>query len=135
MEMSLFERASRHGYKFESSIGNIGLDQLWGLPLTHATKVSLNDVARRAYSKLNDARDNVDFVGSSTQDPAVPALRDKLEIVKRVIEVKKGEQDTAEKAKVRADQKRRLTELLAEKEDEALKGKSADEIKALLAAL
>lgn len=135
MEMSLFERASRYQYKFDSNVGQIGVDQLWNLPLTHATKVSLNDIARRVYDRLGRARENVDFVGASTEDPTVPVLRDKLEIVKRVIAVRKAENDAKDRERNRSQQKEKLVALLSEKEDEALRGKSAEEIRQLLAAL
>jgi hypothetical protein len=56
----------------------------------------------------------------------------KIEIVKYIVSVKLEEESLRLKAKEKKEQKQKLLELLAEKQDESLKGKSIEEIKAML---
>ena len=62
-------------------------------------------------------------------------LENMLEIVKHVIAVKIDERKRADAAADRADKRRKLIEALANKQDDAIRNLSEDEIRAKLAEL
>ena len=59
----------------------------------------------------------------------------RLDILKRVIEVKMEERDAAEKAVLQNAKKQRILNIMAEKEDENLKGASLEDLRQMLAEL
>ena len=58
-----------------------------------------------------------------------------LAIVKRIIEVRVAERDAAALSKKRAEEKQKILALISEKQDEALKGKTLEELQAMVGAL
>lgn len=135
--MNMFEEALRKSYRFPSDKGGLTTEQLWQLPLKRGVP-NLNDVAislhklleDRAVSFVDDVDQGVTVSGFSTAD-----MQKKLEIVKHIIAEKKREislkTEEAEKAEVRS----KLKQALADKESEAYKSMSKEEIKAALGAL
>jgi len=68
-------------------------------------------------------------------NPDKGELENMLEIVKHVIAVKIDERKRADAAADRADKRRKLIEALANKQDDAIRNLSEDEIRAKLAEL
>lgn len=132
--MNIFERASRGKLRFESSVGDLTAEQLWDLPLTaKGDRPDLDKLARGVNSELKGLEEG-SFV-QITPDPRKTELELKLEILKHVIESKLADKARAEKAAENAERKRRLMAILATKEDEALAGKTKEEIEAEIAKL
>ena len=77
---NLFLEASKGKYRYESKVGLISTEDLWGLPETSATKANLEDIASLLNNEIKDK--GVSFVRLSKTDPT---LDNKLEIVKYVI--------------------------------------------------
>lgn len=131
--MNLFELATRNAYRFESSKGNLSVEDLWQLPLTsRGNNTSLDDVAKNIYSQLK-ASEEISFVVK--QPTANATLQNKLDIVKHIIQVKMAE---AEAAKVKADkaaEKAKLLDILARKQEQSLEQASEEELLAKLAEL
>lgn len=127
----MFEKASRLKLRFECAAGSLSVEDLWDLPLTSNRGVSLDTIAIGLHGKMKT--ETVSFVRDEAADD--PVLTLKFEIVKHIIAVRKEENRKALDAKVRADQKQKILGILARKEDEALEGRSADELRALLADL
>lgn len=121
--MDMFEVATREKYRFPYK-GMISVEDLWDL---NATQL---DGVYKALSKEVKVQGEDSLMAETTIDKD---LTNKIEIVKHIFTVKQNE---AEARKVAAENKRkreRIAEVLAQKEDEALRNMSADELKQLMA--
>lgn len=128
--VNLFELAARNKFRFESNKGLLSVEDLFQLPLTGA--VSL-DATARLINRDVKALEEESFVGTP-QAASAKAIA-KLDIVKHIIAIRKAEMEAAA-AKVQKQSRRaELLETLAEKQKEALKGKTQEEILAELAEL
>jgi len=130
-----FEYATRHKLRYETPKGHLSVEQLWDLPLTHTnpSTVTLDSVARTVNQALKAVTEE-SFV-QVQKGPQEEQLSRKLEVVKHIIAVKLAEREEAERARARAQEKARILEVLGEKEDEALKGLSREELLKRLAEL
>lgn len=124
--MNIFEKAVREKVRFASSRGLLGVEDLFDLPLQHRNGVDLDSVAREVNRALKAVTED-SFV-STASNPAKAAHEFKLEIVKHVIKVKQAEAEAASAAADKAEKKKKLVALLAEKQDEALSKLSTEEI-------
>lgn len=131
--MNLFEYATRNAVRFSSIKGLITTEQLWDLPLQSKTNFDLDSVAKSANAELKALTDD-SFVATVTP-PGKEQATIKLEIVKHVIAVKLAENEAARNASARKAEREKLLGILGDKQDEALKNLTADEIQARLAAL
>lgn len=131
MEKNIFEQASRTKLRFDSFVGLLSADDLWDLPLLSTTQSPcLDDIARALYNSIKDDSANISFVRPPKEGISFDNLR--FEIVKHIIEAKIADRDAAEQKQVRAAKKQRILAIMAEKEDDTLKGASLDELKAML---
>lgn len=128
MEKNLFEAASKMKLRFSSNKGMITTEDLWDLSLA-----DLDEIARETYKRVRDDMDHVSFVRPASKVDSTDLLR--LDILKRVIEVKMEERDAAEKAVLQNAKKQRILNIMAEKEDENLKGASLEDLRQMLAEL
>ena len=132
--MDLFEIAARKKYRFATTQGSLSVEELWDLPLktTRPGKASLNDVAISLNRDLKESATESFVDDAPTGNTDVQTMFD---IVKRVIAVRKEENAAEETRRVNAEKRNRIREILADKQDESLKGKSAEELTALLNSL
>jgi hypothetical protein len=121
----MFEQASRLKLRFETSRGNISTEDLWDLPLTSITGFSLDDLAKSLNKAVNESEES--FVVKRSKTDEILALR--FDIVKHVIEVKLAEAEASRKALENKAQKEKIMGIIADKEDDALKGKSIPALK------
>lgn len=132
--MNLFEKAARLKLRFPTEKGALTAEQLWDLPLTSAKNLSLNGIGTSYQKALREmGEDSLIDTGSENAAKAEAKLR--LDIVKRVIDVKLAENAEASKANANKAEKEKLLEILARKQDAALESMSADELKARIEAL
>jgi hypothetical protein len=131
-----FKKAVRLGSKltFTTTQGEMLIDQLYQLPLTHATKANLNSVANTIANKIKLLKENVvDFVNGDENvigNEELELEELKLELVKIIIkDIKKEEQAKAQEAADKA-QDRVLDELIAKKKLDSL---SDNDIETLIA--
>lgn len=131
---NIFEIAARNKYRFSTSKGpnSAMVEDLFDLPLLSERGPCLQAVASGLYRELQD-NSEPDFVGAGTAANSV--LQTKLEIVKRVIEIKKEEADKAKQLRDRREQRQRLLELRAKKLEEADSSKTVAELDAMLTEL
>lgn len=129
---SLFEQASRLKIRFPTNVGLLTVEDLWDLPLAHINRVSLDDVAKFLHRAIKDSEEE-SFVVKAT------SVNEKLQIafdtVKHIITVKLAEKEAAALAATNREKKQKLLSLLAEKNDEQLKGSSVEELQAMIQAL
>lgn len=130
----LFEKAARLKLRFATPVGELAAEQLFELPLTSARPniANLNDIAV-AYHHAAKAADEVSFVNPKPKAGNYDALR--LDIVKRVIEIKQDENAKKLAAGARRDEIQKLQSLVAEKKDGALAAAPLADLEARLAAL
>jgi hypothetical protein len=131
--MSIFEKATRQKLRFETQQGTLSVEDLWGLPLTSQTnKANLDQIARELFQKLKSGQD-VSFVDTAKKTDATTQL--KFDVVKYIIDVRLAENEAKNQASAKAEQRERLQEIIARKQDAALEGASLEDLQAQLAAL
>ena len=126
MSVNIFEQASIKKVRFQSVKGELTVEQLWDLPLQSRNQFDLDNIAKTISRELNVVAEE-SFV--STQENAVKdALTLKLDIVKHIIAVKIQARDEAAARAAKAAEKEKLLRLLGEKQDEALRALTPEEI-------
>ena len=129
-----FEQALREGYRYASTQGSLTTEDVYRLPLEITDyerskgKTCLNDVAKGIFTELKSTAE-VNFVSEVSTGDAL--LQAKLDIVKHIIAVKKAEAKAKTDAKSVKAQKDQLAELIVNKKNEALAGKTTEELQAL----
>jgi len=125
----MFEKASRLKLRFYTFIGNVTAEDLWDLPLTNSNGPNLDDAAKSISRYIKeDAEES--FVEVKTVSNEVLEL--KLSIVKHVIAVKLEESARASNALINKERKEKLLVLIADKDNEALKSLSREDLKAMV---
>jgi hypothetical protein len=127
--MSDFEKASKMKYRFTTRKGNLTTEDLWDLPLTSNSGVSLDDLAKALNKEI---KENAEESFVLTKTTSNKDLETKFSIVKRVIEVRLEEIETRKTAAARKAKKEQLLQLIYDKENAALSNKSIDELRAML---
>lgn len=130
---NLFLQATREKFRFESSKGDLSVEQLWDLPLTSRTGFDLDTVAKAVNANLKSSNEE-SFVNASN-NPAVSRLQAQLEVVKAIIEVKLAQAEATKKRAEKMAERQRLMEVLHSKKDQELQGLSVEEIERRLSQL
>lgn len=132
--MDIFEQAARCKLRFETGrIGDILVEELFDLPLTSKTgRANLDDIARGLHKQLKNG-DDVSFVEPARSSD--PTIQLSFDIVKHVIDVKIEANKAEAKKRDDAEKKQKILALIADKKDEVLKGKSLEDLEAMLGAL
>lgn len=141
MSINIFEQGTRQKVKFNYK-GVCPIEDLWDVPLNRTrTNKGLKDLYqelkvelaefRKLRSGVDDEIDD-DLLEVSTKSKEEKLCELKLAIVKHIYKTRKAEQDAklVEKKNAEADQE--ILELIKEKKKETLKGKSVEELEALL---
>ena len=119
---NIFEVATRKKYRYPYK-GMITTEDLWDLSLTALDSIykTLNKQAKQSQeeSLLNTSASN-------------ETLENQIAIIKYIVAIKQQEQVDRLKEKERAEQKQKIMEILADKQDETLKGKSVEELQKML---
>lgn len=120
---NIFEMAARNKYRFPYK-GMISVEDLWDLNQTQL------DSIYKALNKEVKANQEDSLMFSQTQTDL--DLQAKIEIVRHIYTTK--EQDAARRAEAaeNAEKKRRILEILEQKQEDSLKNKSEDELLKML---
>ena len=127
--MKMFEELTRKKARFETSKGEIDVEQLWDLPLEAKDNFDLDTVAKKIAKEIKDSEEG-SFVKKSTDKNTFNKL--KLEAVKHIIQVKLVEAEEKANAKFKKEQKNKILEILAKKQDSELEGKTPEELQKML---
>lgn len=131
--MSLFEKASRLKFRYDSPKGPLPAEDLWDLPLTSPTgKANLDDIAKGLHKQLKSG-DDVSFVIKEKKSDQT--VQDKFDLVLYVIKTKQAENDAANRVKENAEKQRRIMEIIQSKKDKELESKSVEELEKLFASM
>lgn len=120
---TLFELATRKKLRFASPKGLLTTEDLWDLPMTGNT--SLDTVSKLANRDVKVSAEE-SFVVDATPVNDIAVL--KLDVLKHIIAVRKAEQAARMAAQEKADRRRKLLDLLAEKDNEKDAAMSREEI-------
>jgi len=126
----LFETATKSKFRYPSRKGNITTEDLWDLPLSSKSGlISLDEVAKTLNKEIKEAEEEsfVEEKSSVSKD-----LEAKFDIVKRVIEVRKGENALLLQAKKDGQNNIQIRQLIAEKKNEVRKNLSIEELEKLI---
>ena len=118
----LFKNATKKKYRFMFN-GSIGVEDLWDLSVENLDKV-YKTLRRQQKSETEES-----LLTESKEDKV---LAEKIEIVKQVVADKLEERETARNAAKKRAQNQRILEIMADKQDAALKEKSLEELQAML---
>lgn len=125
-EVNVFEIATREKLRFPYK-GSISVEDLWDLSPANLDSVfkSLNAEKKQAETEsLLSAKTDADTI-----------LDIKLSIVRHIVAVKLAEAEKRAKTKEIKEQKQKIMEIIANKQDAALQNKSVEELQAMLAGL
>lgn len=121
----LYKRAARIKLRFESARGLITTEDLFNLPLEEL------DIIARTYSKKTKESKEESFIKPVKTD-TTSVFKLSLDIVKDVIADKLAARDAAQKAAATKIKKAKILGIMADKENDELKGKDLDELKEML---
>lgn len=124
--MDIFKTATKEKYRFPYK-GMISVEDLWDLNLAQLDGI---------YKSLNAQKKTAEedsLLGQHTKEDQ--ALQNKIEIVKGIFAEKQAEKEAVKRRIENAEEKRRIMEIIASKEDAALKEKSIDDLKKMLSEL
>lgn len=123
MSANVFEIAVREKYRFPYK-GLVSIEDMWDLPVTELDKVfkELNKQVKTAQEES--------LLETKTKEDEI--LENKIAIVRHIVSIKQKELKDKMMERQRKAQKQRIMEIMADKEDEALKGKSLDELQKML---
>lgn len=132
--MDLFEYAARNKLRFQTSVGNLSVEDLWELPLTNSRGPHLKGIATVLTAQLKESsKEELDFFNET--DEVDPTLQTKFDIVKHIATTRVAENKAKTTAKEKADKKKEIRALIADKKKESLASKSLEELEALEAKL
>lgn len=123
---SIFEMATREKFRFPYK-GNISVEDLWDLSVQ-----ALDQVFKTLNAEIKQTKEE-SLLATKTKEENT--LDTKIQIVRYIVAVKQEEANKAKTAKANKEQKQKLLALIEEKKNEALAGKSIEELMAMAAAL
>lgn len=133
--MDHFFYAIRHKLRFETSKGNLTVEDVNDLPLTaEGDNLSIDYLGKGVTNAIRDNQGNEAFVTVKDSKEDV-TLQVKLKILEHIRDHKIDYAARAEKATLTKARKLRLVELLAKKKDEADGEQSIEEIEKMIAEL
>ena len=131
---NIFEAVTRKAMRFATERGPVTVEQLWQMPLQAKNLFDLDNVAKACNAKVKSFAEE-SFVTTASSNPAKAEAELALEVVKHIIAVKMAEAADAAQAAKKAETRQKILGIMAEKQDEALKGMSMEDLKKQLDAL
>lgn len=126
----MFEKASRMKLRFPTVRGLLSVEDVWEMPLTNDREAfSLDHLAIMLDKKLKES-DVTSFVTKKSGPDEVTQLQ--FDIVKHIIDVRVAESEAAFKAREIKENNQKILQLIAEKSNEELRGKSIEELQTML---
>ena len=122
--MSNFKEATKQKLRIQTSKGSLSIEQLWDLSLTDldTLAVSLQEEHEKSGKKS--------FLTKTSAKDKTTKLR--FDVVLEVLNTKSAEAEAIAEAKEIKDHNAKILNLIAEKQDESLKGKSVKQLEAML---
>lgn len=127
--MNIFEQATRLKLRFntESKRGELNVEQLWELPLTSENDVSLDGLAVKLASKIQN-QSVVSFVNATKHNKDFELDKLRFDIVKHIIDVRIAEREQRKVNNERLAEIETLKQALDARKALELQNLSAEEI-------
>jgi len=129
--MEIFKKASKKKLRFNTNRGVLSVEQLWDLPKDEIRQLVIKsrEAVKKSSGEVNDSE--LSFLDAPVKAKATDdELR--FEILKDIYITKKSAEEKAQKkAEARANNKK-ILELIARKQDEALEKKSIKDLEKML---
>lgn len=122
----MYKKASEIKLRFATNVGPLSVEQLWDLSLAQLS--NLVKGVKKVLKKDDD--DELSFLDDQSKVNTVDQLR--FDILKDVYLTKKKQDEEARNAIDVKAHNQKILQLISEKTDESLKGKSIEELEALL---
>lgn len=119
----MFELAVRSKMRFPFR-GMVSVEDLWDLSVK-----DLDSVFKSLNSQVKQAKEE-SLLDTKTKENEM--LNTQIEIIKYIVAIKLEEESLRLKVKERKEQKQKLLEILASKQDESLQNKTEEEIRAMI---
>lgn len=119
----MFEIAIRNKMRFPYK-GQISVEDLWDLSVD-----ALDTVFKTLNSKVKASQEESLLQTRTKEDEE---LSIQIAIVKHIVAVKLAEADAAKKARENKEQRQKILSILADKQEDALKNKSVEELQQML---
>lgn len=129
--MNIFEQASIQKLRFPSLKGELTTEQLWDLPLQSKSGFDLDNVARTVSRLLKETTEE-SFV-TPTANTANSKLTLAMDLVKHVIASKVQHAEAMRRKIDLVNERNKLLNILADKQEDALKSLTPEDIKKRLA--
>ena len=120
--------ASRKQFRFQTPKGQVSVEDLWKMPL-EGKEYSVERVAQDLDETLS-TETKKSFVSKKTD--ANIEVKQKFDLVVHIIEVRVKERDEAQNAKENAAFNQKILAKIQEKDDQALDGLTAEQLRAKL---
>lgn len=122
----MFELATRAKLRFNFK-GQVSVEDLWDLSLEN-----LDGIYKGLNALVQQSKEGSLLSVKSSEDEV---LDSKIEIVKHIVKVKLDEAEARKQVKAAREQQQKIMSILAEKQDEALKNKTVEELQEMLKGL
>lgn len=129
--MEIYKKASKKKLRFNTTHGVLSVEQLWDLPkeAIRMLVIKYREDARKSSGEVNDSE--LSFLDSPAKARATDdELR--FEILKDIYLTKKAAEEKAQKRAEIKENNKKILDLIARKQDEALEKKSISQLEKLL---
>jgi len=123
--MNIFERAAKEKIRFAFR-GVITTEDLWDLTIEN-----LDELFQQTYAQLK-AQSGEGLLLTGIQNPVSDYLRLQADLIRYVFEDKQKMAADFKMRKLQNEKKKRIMEIITDKQDETLAGKSVAELKEML---
>lgn len=120
---NIFELATKNKFRFPYK-GLISVEDLWDL-----NRTQLDSIYKALNKEVKQVQEESLMTTKSDEDAEVLA---KIEIVKHIFNIKEQEAMAKLVAAENAEKKRRIMDILAQKQDQAMQNMSEDELRKML---
>lgn len=124
--MDNFKKASKEKLRFNTTKGVLSVEQLWDLTLTDLS--ALIKGVNKLLKGIDD--DSLGFLDAQNTVDETQQLR--FDVLKDIYLTKKADNEAARTAKETRERNQKILGLIAEKKEESLKGKTIEELEAML---
>jgi hypothetical protein len=126
--MSNFSKATRQKLRFQTTLGNLLVEDVWDLSLQQ-----LNQIAKALKKEIKTSENEEDFLNEKTEVDEKTQLR--FDIVIEILNIKKAEAKEQKEAYSNKAKLQKLYELLERKQNAAMENLSTEEIQAQIDAI
>lgn len=125
----MYKQAAQLKLRFNTAKGQLTTEDLWSLPLTSKSNVSLDGIAIAVNKQLQESKDNSFVTAKSTGNTT---LELQLDILKDIIATRLEQNENNRAALARKQQKDKIAEIITSKQDEALLDMSIEDLEKML---